>query len=181
MPHLKKKLNFSKQEFAHETINKFLNNNTQKNNNDNMKVEIWDFGDTFNTSDFQSVCSKEKSGDLLVKFSDISIISHNPSKRNTDDQLKTIREEKHKEYLYDGGRKSPSLENNKNNENSKQYDNLQNRNVDKNQPKETNNQSLRPSGTCAIVGDCMVNGIDKKRFFKKHGNVKVFHFSGARI
>ena len=32
-----------------------------------------------------------------------------------------------------------------------------------------------------IVGDSMVNGIDEKRLSKKHGNVKVFHFSGARI
>ena len=27
----------------------------------------------------------------------------------------------------------------------------------------------------------MVNGIDEKRLSKTHGNVKVFHFSGARI
>ena len=27
----------------------------------------------------------------------------------------------------------------------------------------------------------MVNVIDEKRLFKKHGNVKVFHFSGGRI
>ena len=27
----------------------------------------------------------------------------------------------------------------------------------------------------------MVNGIDEKRLSKKHSNVKVFHFSGARI
>ena len=27
----------------------------------------------------------------------------------------------------------------------------------------------------------MVNGIDEKRLPKTHGNVKVFHFSGARI
>ena len=27
----------------------------------------------------------------------------------------------------------------------------------------------------------MVNGTDEKRLTKKHGNVKVFHFSGARI
>ena len=36
-------------------------------------------------------------------------------------------------------------------------------------------------GTCVIVGDPMVNGIDEKRLSKKHGNVKAFHFSGARI
>ena len=44
----------------------------------------------------------------------------------------------------------------------KQCDNLQDRNVDKKQPKETNNNSLWPSGTCAIVGDSMVNGIDRQ-------------------
>ena len=56
----------------------------------------------------------------------------------------TIREKKHKEYLYNAGRKSPSLENDKNNENSKQCDNLQDRNIDKNQRKETKNKSLWP-------------------------------------
>ena len=104
-----------------------------------MEGEIWDSGDTFSTSDSRSVCSADKSRDSLVKFSDVNIISHNPSKRNIDDQLKTIREEKHKEYLHNAGRKSPSLENNKNNENSKQCDNLQDRHVDKSQPKETIN------------------------------------------
>ena len=89
-------------------------------------------------------------------------MSDNPSKRNIDDQLKTIREEKQKEYLHNAGRKSPSVENNKNKENLKQCSNLQDRHVDKNQPKETNNKSLWPSGTCVIVGDSMVNGIDEK-------------------
>ena len=164
-----------------EIINKFLNNNTQKNNNDNMEGEIWDFGDTCNTSDSHSVSSTVKSRDSLAKFSKINVISHELSKRNIDDQLKTMREEKHKEYLHNAGCKSPLLENNKSNENQKQCDNLQDRNVDKKQPKETNNNSLWPSGTCVIVGDSMVNGIDEKRLSKKHGNVKVFHFSGARI
>ena len=122
-----------------------------------------------------------QSRDWLAKFCEINIISHEPSKRNIDDQLKTIREEKHKEYLHNADCKSPLLENNKNNKNQKQCDNLQDRNVDKKQPKETNNNSLWPSGTCVIVGDSMVNGIDEKRLSKKHGNVKVFHFSGARI
>ena len=57
-----------------------------------MKGETWDFGDTFSASDSQSVYSKENSGGLLVKFSEINIISHNPSRRNIDDHLKTIRE-----------------------------------------------------------------------------------------
>ena len=78
-----------------------------------MEGEIWEFADTFNTYDSQSVCSTDKSRDSLVKFSDINIISHNISKRNIDDQLKTIRVEKHKEYLHNAGRKSPSFENKK--------------------------------------------------------------------
>ena len=137
-------LEFFKKEIysKNEIINKFLNNNAQKNSNDNMEGEIWDFGDTFNTSDSQSVCSTDKSGQSLVKFSDVNITSHNPSKRNIDDQLKTIREEKHNEYLHNAGHKSLSLENNKTNESPKQCDNLQDRNVDKHQPKETNNKSL---------------------------------------
>ena len=135
---------------------------------------IWNFGDTCNASDSHSVCSTVKSRDSLAKFSKINIISHGPLKRNIDDQLKTIREEKHKEYLHNAGCKSPLLENNKSNENQKQCDNLQDRNVDKKQPKETNDNSLWPSGTCVIVSDSMVNGIDEKRLSKKHSNVKSF-------
>ena len=134
-----------------DIINTFLNNNTQKNNNNNMEREIWDFGDTCNTSDSHSVCSRVKSRDSLAKFSEINIISHWPSKRNIDAQLKTIRKEKHKEYLHNAGCKSPLIENSKNIENPKQCDNLQDRNVDKKQPRETNNNSLWPSGACVIV------------------------------
>ena len=61
-----------------EIINKFLNNNTQKNNNDNMEGEIWDFGDTCNTSDSHSVCSTVNSREPLANFSEINIISHEP-------------------------------------------------------------------------------------------------------
>ena len=50
-----------------------------------MEGEIWDFGDTFNTSDSQSICSREISGDSLVKFSDINLISHFLSKKNFQD------------------------------------------------------------------------------------------------
>ena len=81
---------------------------------------IGDFEDIFNTSDSQSVCNADKSGDQLVKFSDGKIISHNLSKRNIDDHLKTIREEKHKVYLQNTGLKSLILENNENNKNSRQ-------------------------------------------------------------
>ena len=135
---------------------------------------MWDFGDTWNTSDSHSVCSTVKSRDSLAKFSEINIISHEPAKRNIDDQLKTIREEKHKEYLHSADCKSPLLEKNKNNDNQKQCDDVQDRNVDKKQPKETKDNSLWLSGPCVIVGGSMVNDIDKKRLSKKHGNVKVF-------
>ena len=180
---LEKEIEFLKTEICskNKIIYKLLNNNTQKNNNDNIEGEIWYFSDTCNTSDSHSVCSTVKSRDSLAKFSEINIISHEPSKINIDDQLKIIREEKRKEYLHNTGCKSPLLGTNKNNENQKQSHNLQDRNVDKKHPKETKNNSLWPSGTWAIVGDSMVNGIDEKQLSKKHGNVKVFHLSGARI
>ena len=138
-----------------------------------MEGETWGFNDIFNTSDSQSVCSASTSEGSLVKLSDVNIINHNPWKRNIDDQLKIIRKEKHKEYLHNAGHKSLSLKNNKTNENSKQCNDLQDRNVDKYGPKETNYQSHWPLGTCTIVGDSMVNGIDV--------NAKFFYFSGAII
>ena len=58
-----------------------------------MEGDIWDFDDTVNTSDSQSVCSTDKSRDSLVKFSDVNIINHSLSKRNIDDQLKAIKKE----------------------------------------------------------------------------------------
>ena len=64
-----------------------------------------------------TICCTVKSRDSLAKFSEHNIISHEPSKRNIDDQLKTFREEKHEEYLHNTGCKSPLLENNKNKEN----------------------------------------------------------------
>ena len=136
---------------------------------------------TCNTSDSHSVCTTIKSKDSLAKFSEINIISHKPSKRNIDDQLKTIRGGEAQRISSEHACKSPLLENNKNNENPKQCNNFQGRNVDKKQPKETNNNSLWPSSTCVIVGESMVNGTYEKQLSKKHGNVKVFHFSGARI
>ena len=77
-----------------------------------MEGEIWDFGDTCNTSDSHSVCSTVKSRDSLAEFYEINIISHERSKRNIDDQLKTITEGKHKQYFHNAGCKSPLLENN---------------------------------------------------------------------
>ena len=97
-----------------------------------------------------------------------------------DDQLKMIREGKHQEHLLNTGCKSPSLENIKNNENKKQFSDPQARKENTNKTAETNIEFHWPSGTCAIVGDPMVNGINKKKL-QKHGSVKVFYFSVARI
>ena len=97
-----------------------------------------------------------------------------------DDQLKMIRDEKHQEYLLNTGYKSPPLENTNNNENTKQFCDLQARKENLNETAEINKKFHWPSGTCAIVGDPMVNGIGEKKS-QKHGSVKVFHFLGAAV
>ena len=109
------------------------------------------------------------------------MISWKPLGRRSIRNIFTIREEKHKEYLHNAGCKSLSLDFNKSNKNSKQCSSLQDRNIDKNEPKETNNQFPWASATCAIARDSMVNGIDEEWLWQGHGNFKVFHFSGARI
>ena len=58
---------------------------------------------------------------------------------------------------------------------------LQDRNLARNEYKETTRKSHWASSICVIVGDSMVNSIDKKRLSLKHGNVEIFHFSGAGI
>ena len=97
-----------------------------------------------------------------------------------EDQLKMIREEKYQECLLNTGLKLPSLESTKNNKNTKQFSDLQVRKEHLNETAETDKEFHRPSGTCAIVGDSMINGIDEKKL-QRHGNVKVFYFSDARI
>ena len=89
---------------------------------------------------------------------------------NIDKQLKAIGKEKHKEYLQNTSRKSPSRENivietNKKNDRDKtneQPNDTHDKNEVKNEQDERDNQFCWPSGTCAIVGDSMVNGIDEK-------------------
>ena len=60
---LEKKTEFFETQICskNEVINKFLNNNTQMNSNNNMEGEIWDSGDTFNISDTYSVWSAGES------------------------------------------------------------------------------------------------------------------------
>ena len=128
----------------------------------NMVGETWDFDVTHETSDSESTCNISNSEDSTVKISNMSI----------DDQLKMIREEKHQEYLLNTGCKSPSSENTKNNKNTKQFSDPQAREENINEAAETNKEFHWPSGTCTIVGDSRVNGIDEK-ILQKHGNVKV--------
>ena len=118
--------------------------------------------------------------------SDTNLI--NTVNRNIDEQQKAIREEKHKQYLQNTFRKSPSQENivietnekigqDKTNEHPNDIHNK----ITNNDINDRDNQCRWPSGTCAIVRDSMINGIDEKRLSQKFDNVKVFHFSGARI
>ena len=91
----------------------------------------------------------------MSNYSDTSLI--NNVNRNIDEQLKAIREEKHKQYLLNNSRESPSPE----------------------------NIVIETNVLLAIwnmwVRDSVINGIDENRLSQIFGNVKVFHFSGARI
>ena len=81
--------------------------------------------------------------------------------RNIDEQLKAIREEKHKEYFQNTFRKSPSKENivieaNEKNDRDKtneQPNGTHDKNEVKNEQYEKYNQFCWPSETWAIVGD----------------------------
>ena len=88
--------------------------------------------------------------------------------RNIDELLKAIREEKHKEYLQNTSRKSPSqgnivIETNEKNDRDNEHPNDTHDNNEVNSKQdERDSQFLWSSGTCAIVGDSTVNGIDEK-------------------
>ena len=105
----------------------------------------------------------------------MNTVKTNISNMSIDDQLKMIREEKHQEYLLNTGCKSTSSENTLNNKNTKQFSDPQARNKNINEAAETNKEFHWPSGTCAIAGDSMVNGIDERKL-QKHGNVKMLLF-----
>ena len=138
-----------------------------------MVGETLDFDVTHEASDCQSTCSTSTSGNSIVESREVANMG-------IDDQLKMIKEEKHQEYLLNTGCKSPSLENTNNNENTKQFCDPQATKENLNETAKINKEFHWPSGTCAIVGGSMVNGIDEKKL-QKHGNVKVFYFSGARV
>ena len=105
--------------------------------------------------------------------------------RNIDEQVKAIREEKHRQYLQNNSRESPSQENivletNKKNGRDKtnEQPNDTHNKITNSDINDRDNQCCWPSGICAIVGDSMINGIDEKRLSQNFGSVKVFHFSG---
>ena len=152
----------------------------RQNKNCNMVEETWDFDVTHETSDSESTCSISNSHDSIVESRDVDTLNTKSSGMSIDHQLKIIRTEKHQEYLLNTGCKSPSSENIKNNKNTKQFRNQKAKKENINEAEETNEGFHWPSGTCAIVGDSMVNSIDEKRL-QKHGSVKVFYFLGARI
>ena len=139
---------------------------------------VWDFDVTHETSDSQSTCSTSNSEDSIVESRDVNTVNTEIANMRIDDQLKMIRDGKHQEHLLNTGCKSSSLENIKNNENKKRDPQARKENTNK--TAETNIEFHWQSGTCAIVGDPMVSGIDKKKL-QKHGSVKVFYFSVARI
>ena len=120
----------------------------------------------------------------ISKDSNTNII--NNVKRNIDEQLKAIREEEHKKYLRNTSRESSSQQNiatetNEMNDKTNEQPNDTHNKITNSDINDRDNQCCWPSKICAIVGDSMINRIDEKRFSQKFGNVKVFHFSGARI
>ena len=129
-------------------------------------------------SDSQSTCSNSENS--IVESRDVNTVNTEIANMSIDDQLKKIREEKNQEYLLNTGCKPPFLESTKNNDNTKRFSDPKSRKENINETAEINKEFYWSSGTCAIVEDFMVNGIDEKKL-QKHGNVKVFYFSGARI
>ena len=179
---LEREIEFLKSEIStkNEIIKKLLNNDIRQNKSCNMVGETWDFDVTHETSDGESTCSTSNPEDSIVESKNVNTVDTEISNMNINDQLKMIREEKHQEYLLNTGCKSLSSENTHNNENTKQFSDPQARKENIKETAETNKEFHWSSVTCAIVGDSMVNGINEKKL-QKHGNVKVFYFSGARI
>ena len=68
----------------------------------------------------------------------------------------------------------------KSNKNTKQFSDPKARKENINEAAEIDKEFHWQSGTCAIFGDSMVNGINKKKL-QKHGNIKIIYFSCARI
>ena len=163
-----------------EIIKELLNNDIRQNKSFNKVGETWHFDVTHETSDSQSTCSTSNyTEDSIFESRDVIAINTDISNMWINDQLKMIRQEKHQEHILNTGCKSPSLENTKNNENAKQFSDPQVTKENTNESVETNKEFHWPSGTCTILGDSMDKGINKNKL-QKHGDAKLFYFSGAR-
>ena len=169
---LEKEIHFLKTEIEtkNEITKNFIKNDSHRNENKNVpqdgqicESDVHEYERS--ESDPISTCDTYAAYDTRMS-SDSNTNEINTVNKNNDEQLKTIREEKHKEYLQKTSRKPNDTHDN---------------NEVKSEQDERDNQFRWLSGTFAIVGDSMVNGIDEKRLSQKYGNVKVFHFSGARI
>ena len=101
-----------------------------------MVGKTWDFEVT-HESGSESMHSASNSEDSLIESRDVNTINTEISNMSIDDQLKMIREEKHEEYLLKTGCKSPSSDNTKNYENTKQFSDPQARKKNINETAET--------------------------------------------
>ena len=104
-----------------EIIKKLLDNDIRQNKGCNMAGKTWDFEVTHETSGSESMYSTSNSEDSLIESRVVNTINTEISSVSIDGQLKMIREEKHEEYLLETGCKSPSSDNTKNSENTKQF------------------------------------------------------------
>ena len=91
---LEKEIHFLKTEIEtkNKIIKNFIKNDSHRDENYNVPQDrqFWEFTRMSSDSDTNEI---------------------NTMNRNIDEQLKTVREEKHKEYLQNTSRKSPSQEN----------------------------------------------------------------------
>ena len=176
---LEKEIPFLKTEIEtkNEIMKNFIKNDSHRHENNNVPQDgqIWESDEheyERSKSDPISICDTYAAYDTRIS-SDSDANEINTVNRNIDEQLKAIREEE-----------NIVIETNEKNDRDKtneQPNDTHDNNEVKSEQDERGNQFPWPLGTCAIVGDSMVNGINEKRLSQKYGNVKVFHFSGARI
>ena len=147
---LKRETEFLKSKLStkNEIIKKHLNDDICHNKSCNMVGETWDFDVTHETSDDESTCSTSKSEDSIAETKNVNTVDTEISNMNTDDQLKTIREEKHQEYLLNTSCKSLSSENTQNNKNTKQFSDPQARKENKENRRNQQKISLAVGYLC---------------------------------
>ena len=114
---LKKDIHFLKTEIEmkNEIIKNFIKNDSHRNENNNVPQDgqIWESDEheyERSESDLISTCDTYAAYDTRIS-SDSNTNEINTVNRNIGEQLKAIREEKHKEYLQNTSRRSPSQEN----------------------------------------------------------------------